>query len=339
MDAIGSESRVRTITDLARLIGVTPSTVSRALADNPVVNKDTKARIKALAQQHGFRPNQMARGLRTRQTRIIGIVVPLGHEKRQHLSDPFFMTMLGALADALTESGHNILLSRVIPDADDWLEQIVQSGLMDGILVIGQSDQFDAIERLAKRYRPLVVWGGVLPGQIHCAVGTDNAAGGRLAASHLIGRGCKRIAFLGEIRTLELAERYRGLCEVAAAHGLDTPLQLDTHLASDIMVGEIASHLDRYGPRIDGVVAASDVIAMRLVRVLADRNVHIPSQIAITGFDDLPLAAQTIPRLTTVKQDIVAGAQLMVAALIARIAGEDAPSVQMTPHLIVRDTA
>jgi len=339
LDVIGSDSRVRTITDLARLVGVTPSTVSRALADNPVVNEKTRERIKSLALEHNFRPNRMAQSLRTRKTGIVGIVVPLGHERKQHLSDPFFMAMLGALADALTESGHSILLSRVIPDADDWLEQIVQSGLTDGILVIGQSDQFDTIERVAKEYPPLVVWGGALPGQVHCAVGVDNVAGGRLVGNHLIERGCKKIAFLGEIRTLELSQRYQGLCEAAGAHGLDKPIQLNTHLASDVMEDEIAKHVDRYGLSIDGIAAASDVIAMHLVRILADRDIKVPSQIAITGFDDLPLAAQTIPRLTTIRQDINLGAQLMVTALLARIAGDNVQSVQMTPSLTVRDTA
>jgi DNA-binding LacI/PurR family transcriptional regulator len=321
---------IRTITDLARLAGVNPATVSRALADSPLISKLTKERIQALASAHGFRPNQMARNLRVRRTGTIAIVVPLGHERRQHLSDPFFMAMLGYLADALTETNHDIMLSRVIPDDDQWLRNICTSGMVDGVLVIGQSDQFATIERVAARYLPLVVWGSVLPGQVHCAVGSDNRAGGRLAGERLIARGCTNLAFMGEVRTLELAERHKGLCDATTAAG---------HLASDIMPAEIAAHVDQRLGRIDGIAAASDVIAMRLVRVLTDRAIRVPADIAVTGFDDLPLAEHTVPRLTTVKQDIAAGARAMVAALFRRIDGDAAPAVELAPSLIVRDSA
>jgi DNA-binding LacI/PurR family transcriptional regulator len=335
----GTPARVRNISELARIAGVSAGTVSRALAGKSIVNTETRERIQALAAQHGFRPNQMARRLRTQRTNVIGIVIPLGHERRQHLSDPFFMTILAHLADAVTESGYDLMLSRIIPDAEDWLERIVESGLLDGVLLIGQSDQFEVIERVARHYRPMVAWGSHLPGQIHCAVGVDNRLGGRLAGERLIARGCRRIAFLGEVRSIELQQRYLGLQDAAAAAGIAPPVQLDTHLASDIMAAEIAAHLDRVVGEIDGIAAASDGIAIRTVRALVDRGIRVPDQMAITGFDDLPLAEQTVPRLTTVRQDLVTGAKAMVEALFRRMEGVDAPSVEMTPTLIERDTA
>ncbi|RZF66307.1 LacI family transcriptional regulator [Sphingomonas populi] len=331
--------RVRTIADLARLAGVSTGTVSRALAGKSLVNTETRERIQALATEHGFRPNQMASRLRKQRTGVIGVVVPLGHERRQHLSDPFFMAMLGHLADALTEQGYDLMLSRIIPDAEDWLERIVESGMLDGVLLIGQSDQFETIERVARRYRPMVVWGAHREGQAHCAIGVDNRLGARLAGEHLIARGCRRLAFMGEVRTLELVERYRGLVDATQAAGLPEPLQLDTHLASDVMTAEIGGHLDRALGTFDGIVAASDVIAMRVVRALMDRGVTVPDMIPVTGFDDLPLAEQVAPRLTTIRQDLVLGARGMVDALFARMAGDDVPSVQMAPQLIVRETA
>lgn len=330
---------VRTLADLARVAGVSAGTVSRALADKSLVNPETRQRIQALAAEHGFRPNQMARRLRTQKTGVIGVVVPLGHERRQHLSDPFFMTMLGHLADALTENGYDVMLSRIIPDAADWLERIVDSGMLDGVLLIGQSDQMEAIERVARRYRPLVAWGSSAPGQFHCAIGTENVAGGQLAGEHLIARGVRRIAFLGELRAPEIRQRYDGVCAAAAAAGVPPPLQLDTHLASDMVEQEIARHMARHLDRIDGIAAGSDVIAMATLRVLADHGMAVPSDVPVVGYDDLPLALQTVPRLTTVKQDIARGAKAMVDALFARIGGEDSPSVVMAPELVVRDSA
>ena len=332
--------RIRNIAGLARLAGVNAGTVSRALADSPLVAEKTRERIQALAREHGFRPNQMARRLRTRRTGVIGVVVPLGHEKRQHLSDPFFMTMLGHLADALTENGYDLMLSRVIPDADDWLERIVDSGMLDGVLLIGQSDQYEAIERVAAHYRPLVVWGSLCPGQRHCSIGTDNIAGGRMAGERLIAGGARRIAFLGETRAPEIRQRCEGLALAMRSGGLtDGPIRLDAHLASDIMEQEIAAHIDRLGDRIDGIAAASDMLAMTTLRVLADRGIDVPERVRVTGYDDLPLAVQTVPRLTTIRQDLAVGAQAMVAALFARIAGENAPSIEMAPVLIERDSA
>jgi len=339
-DAAPPPARIRNIAELARLAGVSTGTVSRALAGKSLVNKETRERIQAIARQHDFRPNQMARRLRVQETRVIGVVVPLGHEHRQHLSDPFFMAILGHLADALTENGYDIMLSRVIPDARDWLERIVDSGMLDGVLLIGQSNQFEAIERVAQRYRPMVAWGSHLPGQTHCTVGVNNRKGGQLAGECLIARGCKQLAFLGDSEAIEIGERYRGLCDAAAAAGLPPPIELPTHLASDVMADEIAAHIPAITTAgIDGIAAASDLIAMHTVRALADRGITVPGDIAVTGFDDLPLAEQTIPRLTTISQSIPEGARAMVAALFAQIAGNQAPSVEMEPVLVRRDTA
>lgn len=331
--------KIRNIAELARIAGVSTGTVSRALANKSLVNKETRERIQALARQYGFRPNQMARRLRVQETKVIGIVVPLGHERRQHLSDPFFMAILGHLADALTEDGYDIMLSRVIPDAEDWLERIVESGMLDGVLVIGQSNQFDTLERVAKDYRPMVVWGSHRPGQVHCTVGVDNRMGGRLAGECLIKAGRRKLAFLGDVVAPEFQDRFQGLCDAARDAGLPEPVQLDTHLASDTMADEIAGHLPRIREGIDGIAAGSDLIAMTAVRVLADHAIVVPRDVSVTGFDDLPLAEQTIPRLTTISQNIAEGARAMVAALFERIAGHDSDSVEMTPTLVRRDTA
>jgi len=332
-------AKIRNISELARIAGVSTGTVSRALAGKTLVNKETRERIQELARLHGFRPNQMARRLRVQETRVIGVVVPLGHERRQHLSDPFFMAILGHLADALTESGYDIMLSRVIPDAEDWLERITESGMLDGVLVIGQSNQFETLERVAKYYKPMVVWGTHTPGQAHCTVGVDNRKGGRLAGECLIADGRSKLAFLGEIGVPEMRERYLGLCDAARAAGLAEPLQFDIHLASDTMADEIADHIESIRAQVDGLAAASDLIAMHAVRALADHDIVVPDHVAVTGFDDLPIAEQTIPRLTTISQNIAEGAKAMVATLFERIAGAETASVEMEPVLVKRDTA
>ena len=220
-DTLIPARRVRTIADLAKIAGVSTGTISRALADKSLVNPDTRRRIQELAREHGFRLNRVASNLRTQRTGVINIVIPLGHDRRQHVSDPFFMTMIGYLADGLTERGFQLMLSRVIPDDDDgWLERIVYSGMSDGAIVIGQSDQFDTIERVASDYRSLVVWGEHRDGQRHCSVGTDNFAGGRLAADHLLSNGRRNLCFFGDTRPPEIASRHAGVQAAADKAGL-----------------------------------------------------------------------------------------------------------------------
>ncbi|PKB13476.1 LacI family transcriptional regulator [Novosphingobium kunmingense] len=330
--------RVRNLTQLAALAGVNPGTVSRALADSPLVKRETRERIQGLARDHGYRPNLMARRLRVQETGVIGIVVPLGHEERQYLSDPFFMTIVGCLAGALSEKGYDVMLSRVIPDDEDWLDRIIGSGMLDGVLIIGQSNQFDTIERVAAGYRPLVVWGAHTPLQRHCSVGVDNRMGGRLAGECLIAAGRKRLAFMGDSSAPELRERFLGLCEAAQAAGLAAPLELGAHLAIDGMADEVAAHIDRVREQVDGIAAGSDLIAMHCVAALADRRLVVPRDVSVIGFDDVPLAEQTVPRLTTISQSITTGARTMVNLLCDRIAGREAQSVEMQPFLVRRDT-
>lgn len=333
-------ARIRNIAELAKMAGVSPGTVSRALAGKSLVNAETRDRIQTIARDHGFRPNQMARRLRTQRTGVIGVVIPLGHERRQHISDPFFMTLFGCLADELTESGYDLMLSRVIPGDDEWLDRIVDSGMLDGALLIGQSDQIATIERVAERYRPLVVWGSHHAGKHHCVVGSDNRAGGRMAAERLIAQGRKRLAFFGDTHGPEIADRLSGVREAVAKAGGDiTLVDYPTHLSSDEMGAQIASHLDELNGAVDGIVTASDMIAMVTLRLLNERGVRTPQDVAITGFDDLPIATQTMPRLTTVRQDIAGGARAMVESLMRRMAGEDTASTVMIPELIVRESA
>ena len=333
--------RIRNISELAKLAGVSAGTVSRALAGKDLVNRQTRERIQALAREHGFRPNQMASRLRTGHTGVIGIVIPLGHARGQLLSDPFFMSLIGHITDAVSERGHDVMLSRVIPDGeDDWLERVTDSGMIDGVLMIGQSDQYEAIERVAAEYAPLVVWGTHQPGQVHCSVGTDSLVGGRKAAEHLLAQGRRKLAFFGETSGIEIAQRLAGAQAAVAESGTGATLQhLPTSLAVDREVTEVAEHLDRMDPATDAIFAASDVIAMAILRVLHERGRKVPEDIAVIGYDDLRMGLQTMPRLTTVRQDIAEGARAMVDSLFRRMGGEDVKPTIMDPEVVVRESA
>lgn len=330
-------SQIKTMKELADLAGVTTGTVSRALSDSPLISAKTRARVQALAREYGFKPNLLARNLRTQRTGAIGVLIPLGHEKGQHISDPFFITMLGYLADELTERGYDLLLSRVIPEDENWLDKYIGSGKTDGILVIGQSNQSETLDEVAGRYRPMVVWGGHAPGQVHCAVGSDNILGGELAARHLIERGCERIAFFGDPQALEIAQRLEGCRRALDEAGLSDKLTvLPAHLVAEAAHPDIASYLGSISERPQGIFAASDVIAMSAIRALTEFGLAVPGDVKVIGYDGLAIGEQTVPRLTSISQDLRAGAAAMVDLLLRRIAGEDAASIVLEPKLITR---
>ena len=332
-------SKLRNIKELAKIAGVSTGTVSRALTDSGLIAAETRARIKAIARAHDFRPNVLARNLRIQKTGAIGVAIPLAHEPGQAISDPFFIKILGHLADALNCRGYDLLLTRIVPTSRDWLDQLVDSGRTDGLILIGQSNQFDAYERVAERYQPLVVWGGHAPDQRHCSVGSDNRLGGELAATHLIEQGCERITFIGDERAFEIAQRLAGCRDAMARAGLSEQLSiLPAHLIAEAAHPEIAAYLAT-GARPQGIVAASDVIAMSALRALAELGLDVPSQVRVIGFDDLPFAQQTVPPLTTIRQDIERGAIEIVDRLLRRIEGDTVPALVMRPELIVRKTA
>ena len=332
-------ARPTTMNQLAKLAGVSVSTVSRALAGNPVINDRTREKVVALAREHGFQPNMVARNLRLRRTETIGVVLPLGHQADQHLTDPFFLTMIGHLADELARCGYDMLLKKVVPRDDQWLRRLAESGRVDGIIVIGQSNQQAALEMVARTYRPMVVWGANLPGQDYVTVGSDNVAGGALAASHLIARGRRRLIFLGDNRAPEIAQREQGFQRACDEAGLGASAHsLRVGLVADDAYRALLGIIDREAG-VDGIVAASDVIAIAAIRALEARQCSVPRDVSVVGYDDVPIAEHLVPSLTTIRQDLALGAGLMIEKLFGLIAGEPQSSSVMTPELIVRQSA
>ncbi|MDG6077721.1 LacI family transcriptional regulator [Erythrobacter litoralis] len=280
----------------------------------------------------------MASRLRRQKIGVIGVIIPLGHEQKQQVSDTFFLTLLGHLADELTEQGYDLMLRRVVPTSDeDWLDPFIGSGMIDGVIVVGQSDQFDHLEEIADGYRPMVVWGQHREGQRHCVVGSDNHLGGKLAAERLIASGAKKLGFVGETNAPEFAARFAGARQVADAFGLDLR-EFPAHLATSGMTDEIASLMQDAGGTCDGLFAATDLLALACLGELQKLKRRVPDEVKLIGFDDLPISHQTSPPLTTIRQDIADGAHAMVDLLLRRIAGEATESIVMQPKLVVRGT-
>jgi DNA-binding LacI/PurR family transcriptional regulator len=326
--------------DIARMAGVSISTVSRALAGNALIPKALREEIGEIARANGYVVNQSARSLRLRRTNTIGVVIPLGHEAGQLISDPFFLEMVGRLADEITLRDYAVLLTKVASPQPGWLDRIIQSQRADGLLIIGQSNQHQALNLAARSYRPMVVWGGRLPDQRYCSVGGDNVGGARLAVEHLLRAGRRRIAFLGASDAPEAALRRDGYVAALAAAGMPSDPALIAQAPFTVEAAhEAARALIESGVEFDAIVAVSDVIALAAIRALTETGRRVPDDVAVVGYDDIILARQNAPPLTTIRQDLETGARGMVDLLFRRIGGEDAPSMTMPAELIVRATA
>jgi DNA-binding LacI/PurR family transcriptional regulator len=331
-------SEPRTMVELGALVGVSAATVSRAIAGSPLVNAKTRAQILELARDRGYVVNAAARSLRLKRTEAISVVIPLGHESSQPLTDPFFVEMLGRLAEEITLRGYGMFLQKVLPPMADWLRRLIAAGRADGVIVIGQSTEHDTLNAAAKSYRPLVVWGTEVAGQRYCTVGSDNHAGAAAAVSHLVDTGRKRILFLGDPAIPEIGERHAGYRSALKAAGLVAQHEVPAHLTAEAAY-QTVHDLATGSARFDAIFAASDVIAISAIRALTDAGRSVPRDVAVVGFDGIAVAAHTTPPLTTVRQDLEQGAKLLVDLLFRRIAGEKTASVVMPTQLIVRESS
>lgn len=323
--------------EVARRAGVSLSTVSRALSGSPLISEETRQVVRAAAEHLNYRVDAAGSSLRTGQTRTIGVVIPLSHAANQSFSDPFFLEILGAVADELSASHFNMLLAKVTDNPVDWITHVARGRRADGVIVIGQSLHHEALNRGAAAEFPTVVWGARLPGQRYVTVGSDNAAGGHDATAHLLAQGCRRIVFLGDPAAPEVASRLEGHLRALAEAGVPSAanLQVPVRFGSDTAYHAISALLSA-GVEFDGVVACSDVFAMSAMRALAERDRRVPADVAVVGFDDIPFAAHTTPPLTTIRQDCRAGARALVDALMRMIRHERTTSVVIPTQLVVR---
>ncbi len=323
--------------DIARLAGVSTATVSRALNHSPLVNEETRTRILALAQSLKYAINVGAQNLRMRQNRTVSVMIPFERATRQDLSDPFLLAMLGGLADALTEQGFDMLFSRIGTDELDAAAAPFDSGRAIGIILVGQWGWHEQLNLLAARKVPIVVWGAGMADQLYCCVGSDNVHGGMLATEHLLARGRRRIAFLGDVTLPEPLQRYQGYCAALARHGIapDPRLQVSASFLPSGGVRAIEA-LAAGGVAYDALFASSDLLAMTAIDTLREKGIRVPEDVAVVGYDDIAHAALFHPRLTTVRQTIGAASQALVASLRALIGGAPTQSVQLPTELIVR---
>jgi len=327
--------------DIAHLAGVSQSTVSRALRADPMVSACTRDRVLEVARQLNYHVDKNASNLRRRHSGTLALLFFEDPTADDSAINPFFHSMLGSIIRACSKHGYDLLVS--FQDLlRDWHADYEDSHKADGIILLGYGDYVvhrSRLQPLIERGAHLVRWGPVLADQPGVSIGCDNICGGRMATEHLLRSGRRKIAFLGEVApsSPEMLERYHGYRATLARAGLSADPRLQIGAISTEASGYEAMQalLERRVP-FDAVFGASDLIAIGAMTALASAGRRVPDDVAVVGFDGIPMGAFTRPPLTTVAQDTKRAGDLLVQTLLHLIEGQPAGCVTLPPRLIVR---
>jgi DNA-binding LacI/PurR family transcriptional regulator len=329
-----------TLAGLAKLAGVSTSTVSRALNNNPMIKKETRESLQSLAKEHNFSLNRAASRLRSQKNNVVAVILNLIDDTDQSISDPFLLKVVGDLNMALNQRGYELLLSNSLMATDDWANYFISSSRAGGIIVVGQGKSTENIEKVAQIGAPLVVWGDPSVQSNYTVVGSNNQLGGYMAPKQLVEGGYKNILFLGDPEHAEMSDRYKGhlkaLNESNFSHSPDLTLSCD--ITSTAAYDAVSKTILDKGLYFDGIVCASDMVALGAIKSLKERYVNIPNDVGVIGFDDIAMAELFHPALTTIRQDTKTAAKIMVEQLLKQFDGEASHSATMDIGLIKRNS-
>ena len=327
--------------DIAYRAGVSQPTVSRALRGSPLVSEETRQRVLSIARELNYKVDKNASSLRSQQSGTLALLLFEDPTPDDSHINPFFLSMLGSITRACARRGYDLLVS-FQQLSSDWHADYEDSRKADGLILLGYGDYRDyrgKLEQLLEQGTHFVRWGAVLDDQPGLSIGCDNQQGGRVITEHLLAQGRLRIAFVGGASPgcPEFFDRYQGYADALRAAGAPVlpELQVDAITTERDGYDALCTLLDR-GVRFDGVFAASDLIAIGVMRALADRGLRVPEDVAVAGFDDIPLAGFVNPPLSTVLQDTSRAGELLVDSLIRLIHKQPVQSTKIPARLVVR---
>lgn len=327
------------MTELARIAGVDISTVSRALNDSPLVKPKTKELINKIALETGYAVNASARNLRRQSSNAIGLVIPMNPTSGQTISDPFFLEMVGAVSHSASLRGFDLIVS--VPQSEEKIAErrLLLTGRADGLIVIGQAGREERLNALGTLAKKVVVWGGKVGHTNYTLVGSDNIEGGKKAAAHLLSLGRRDLLFIGDTSLVEVGLRFEGVRQAYQTNGMEhnPSLLLEEGFGGQTTFEAVQALVDK-GVKFDGIIAASDVLAITAILALKSRGINVPEDVSVVGYDDISQAEMNTPSLTTIRQNISLGGEMMVDLLVRKIAGERVRSKHTPTELVIRES-
>ncbi len=323
------------IKDIARAAGVSHSTVSRALRNSPLVNAETAAHIRRIAEEMGYIPNIVAQSLVTQRTYTVGLVVT-------SIADPFVDQIVEGIEDLATREGYSVFLSssHADPGREIAVVETFHRRRVDGVIVLASRVGSLYTERLQELGVPIVLINNQAEGAYLYSVSVDDLGGARKAVRHLIDLGHRCIGYAGcHFRPPSNRRRLEGYRQELAQAGLPYESDLVVHVRtfSDVENGRQAlPHLLEAGAT--AVFCYNDRMAIGLMVEARKRGVHIPDDLSVVGFDDIEASWYVNPPLTTVHQPRFEMGQQAMQMLLDLLAGQEVDDVILSCDLVVRES-
>ncbi len=326
-----------TSAQVARLAGVSQSAVSRVFTPGASVSSKTALKVRTAANELGYRPNVLARSLITGKSRIIGLVV-------SYLNNQFYPEVLEKLSNGLQAQGYHVLVfmaAQTAENIDEVLEEILDYQA-DGIVLASVAMSSELALRCHAAGVPVVLFNRTQDNHLLSSITSDNVAGGRKVAEHLVQAGYQRIAYIaGWTGASTQRDREAGFREGLAAAGVDlfAREEGDFHFEQAKLAARRMFSVDE---RPDAVFVCNDHMAFAVMDVLRyELSLRIPENVAVVGFDDVPLAAWGAYNLTTVRQRANRMVEETIATLLTQIEQDDAPPRRLSIDgpLVVRSTS
>jgi LacI family transcriptional regulator/LacI family sucrose operon transcriptional repressor len=319
-----------TISDVAKRSGVSVATVSRVLNGTAKVNPAKRQSVEEAIRDLGFKPNTIARSLSKKSTNTIGLIVP-------NIVNPFFNEIAESVEKRGRENNYKIILcnsnNNRVYEAQ-YLENLMQNQV-DAFVIISDNP-IDSKVRVPIAYLDRY---GVSVNNQHPIIRTDHYQGGRMATEWLIRKGCKKIAYLGKEKLhKDKTERIDGYLDVMDENGLKTFCQF---IEYDYISGvEGAKNMLSHASELDGIFAGNDLIAYAVIKECFKRNIQIPEEIQLIGYDNILFSELITPSLTTIAQPIAALGEKAVDVIVDILNGKKQVETNIVLHasLVERDT-
>lgn len=322
-----------TLRDVAREAGLNVSTVSRVLNNRGYISEEARARVDSAMKKLHYRPNEIARSLRTQNSGLIGVIVP-------SVSNSYFSELVAGLMKNFDRAGYHTLLFDTDDNCYKFREylHVCESYHVDAVVLMSNQIKMEDRESLTFPIISVERDRGWADACVRC----DNIGGGRKAAQHLIDIGCRRIVNLSWTPTPFLKDdlRAQGFAETARKNHVECRIISVTDGGNDSRTTREATEQALVKNRkADGIFTSSDIIASYVIKSASKLGISIPDDLCLVGFDDVPMAEMLTPSLTTIRQDIPAMTSEVVKLLSGLIAGEKSDKDIIVPvKLIIRGT-
>ncbi len=331
-----------TIRDIAKLAGVSRSTVSLVINDDPRISAETKARVLKVIDKAGYEPNTMARGLARRRADAVVVVLP---KTDSHVfADFYFAEAISGISSGLSEAGFRLLIEiaddRFLKDRTHT--RLIRKGGVDGMLLLGTIAEDAFVQELVDMHAPLVLVNSMREGA--AAVVADNRTGARDMVRHVLGLGHRRLALIGGLENTTVGEeRSRGMADALREAGIsiDAVPRLWGNFSEESGAAA-ARELLALRPRPTALVVANDTMAIGAMRVAQEElGLEVPGDLTVVGADDIRLTTYVRPRLTTISQPIYEIGIRATRMLLEGLENKDLPARTevMPTQLVLRESS